>query len=396
LYYQKASFHQFRNLDDATIEFAQGLNIFIGQNGQGKTNFLEGLYLVTQGESFRYGDNKNFIRSECSESSVRADITNKELPFTLQLQLLKSKKNHLMNGKRTTSAFCAEQFPVIIFSPESLSAIKEGDDQRRQLVDSLLVTTHPEMALVLSEYRKALRSRNRVLRNHLDGLSPKNETMALLESLKPSFLLLATKLTISRIEALRSITPELNQAMRSISHSQSVDILVDYVVSGESAGNFNEQKVFDALNKRLEELASAELASGLSLVGPHKHDIMFLYNQNDSRFFCSQGQQRALILAFKMAQIVYHRKVHKNEPVLMLDDVLSELDFEKRTALISFLKDLRTQIFISTTDLGLPTEIKGSPIENGEDQKSDIGKTGLSSMAVFRIAEGKVVETSFV
>jgi DNA replication and repair protein RecF len=395
LYYQKAFFHQFRNLDDATIEFAQGLNIFIGQNGQGKTNFLEGLCLVTQGESFRYGDNKNFIRSNCSESSVRADIINKDLPFTLQLQLLKSKKNHLMNGKRTTSAFCAEQFPVIIFSPESLSAIKEGDDQRRQLVDSLLVTTHPEMASVLSEYRKALRSRNRVLRNHLDGSSPKNETTALLESLKPSFLLLATKLTLSRIEALRSITPELNQAMRSISHTQSVDILVDYVVSGESAGNFDEQKIFDALNKRLEELASAELASGLTLVGPHKHDIMFLYNQNDSRFFCSQGQQRALILAFKMAQIVYHRKVHKNEPVLMLDDVLSELDFEKRTALISFLKDLRTQIFISTTDLGLPTEIIGSPIKSGKDQKGDISDIGLSSMAVFKIAEGKVVETGF-
>ncbi len=386
MHYQKASFHQFRNLDGVSAEFVPGLNIFIGQNGQGKTNFLEGLFLLTQGQSFRYGDNKSFIHSAASESSLRAEVVNNELQWTLQLQLLKSKKNHFLNSKKTTSSYMAEHFPVIIFSPESLSAIKEGDDQRRHLVDSLITTTHPEMTPVLSEYRKALRSRNRVLRNHLEGLAKENETRAVLDSLRPSFLLLATKLTQSRIEALKIIKPELNKAMRSISKTQHVDISVDYVISGQSAADFDEKMIYDSLSKRLDELYLAELASGLTLVGPHKHDIMFLYNQNDSRFFCSQGQQRALILSFKMAQIVYHRRVHKNEPVLMLDDVLSELDFEKRTALISFLKELRTQIFITTTDLGLPVEM----------QESKTGMNTLAEMAVFKIAEGRILERSVI
>jgi DNA replication and repair protein RecF len=108
------------------------------------------------------------------------------------------------------------------------------------------------------------------------------------------------------------------------------------------------------LHKRLLELRDAELASGASLVGPQKHDIFFLYGQKDSRFYCSQGQQRAIILSFKMAQIVYHRRVHGFYPALMLDDVLSELDEGKKTALINFLQEINTQIFITTTDLLLP------------------------------------------
>lgn len=109
------------------------------------------------------------------------------------------------------------------------------------------------------------------------------------------------------------------------------------------------------IQKRSLELRTAELQSGTSLIGPHKHDIKFLYGQNDSRFYCSQGQQRAIILSFKMAQIVYHRKAHGIYPVLMLDDVLSELDKTKRDALITFLHEIKTQIFVTTTDFELPT-----------------------------------------
>lgn len=101
------------------------------------------------------------------------------------------------------------------------------------------------------------------------------------------------------------------------------------------------------------ELKDAEIAYGSSLVGPQKHDVTFLYNQNDSRFYCSQGQQRAMILSFKMAQIVYHRKAFGVYPILMLDDVLSELDLAKREKLILFLKDIDTQIFLTTTDLNV-------------------------------------------
>jgi DNA replication and repair protein RecF len=114
------------------------------------------------------------------------------------------------------------------------------------------------------------------------------------------------------------------------------------------------EEINEMTHKRMMGLRDAEFATGASLVGPQKHDIIFLYGQKDSRFYCSQGQQRAIILSFKMAQIVYHRRVHGFYPALMLDDVLSELDESKRTALINFLHEINTQIFITTTDLSLP------------------------------------------
>src|SRR6185312_16818402 len=161
----------------------------------------------------------------------------------------------------------------------------------------------------------------------------------------------ATDLTWQRLEALRAILEDLNQAMNSISKNQNVDISVEYVISGENALKMSYSDVENSLQKRVLELSDAELASGSSLVGPQKHDIVFLYDQNDSRFYCSQGQQRALILSFKMAQIVYHRRVHGTYPALLLDDVLSELDPARRSSLVKFLKDIPAQIFLTTTDL---------------------------------------------
>jgi DNA replication and repair protein RecF len=365
-----------------SVEFLPQINIFHGQNGQGKTNLLEALYLMTQGESFRYGDNYTFIQHNCREALLKTQIQNQDLDWDLQLQVLKSKKNHFANGKKITATSASEKFPVIIFSPESLSAIKEGDDQRRLLVDSLLSTTHLGLATTLQSFRKVLKSRNRIIKDHLQGQYTSIETQNLLESINPSYLELATKVTYARIEALRAIVPDFNEAMSAIGKRNNVDISVEYVISGENALEFDQKMVFDSLRKRLHELASAELASGSTLVGPQKHDLKFLYNQNDSRFFCSQGQQRALILSFKMAQIVYHRRVHKNEPVLMLDDVLSELDLEKRSALISFLNQTQTQIFISTTDLTLPEEI--------------VAEMRPKGMAVFNIANGKILERSVI
>jgi DNA replication and repair protein RecF len=99
------------------------------------------------------------------------------------------------------------------------------------------------------------------------------------------------------------------------------------------------------------ELRNAELASGVSLVGPHRHEIRFLFHGNDSRFFCSQGQQRALIIALKLAQIMYHKQSFGNYPILVLDDVLSELDEGKRANLIGYLMKIETQVFVTTTDL---------------------------------------------
>lgn len=352
--FEKLRLVNFRNYRDVTLSFSPRINVFLGENGQGKTNILEALYLLSQGDSFRYGDNVTLINSQTKESVIQALVNQNDLHYKLTLGISKSRKLLTLNNKKVSSTDLRKIFASVVFSPESLSSIKEGADHRRKLVDELLITFDRQNAHLIADFRKILKTRNKILKNNLDGLQDRRVTLDLLESLEPQFLRLGTQLTFARIKALQGLGKEFNSAMQYISGKSDVDISVEYSISDQNAYHFSEQDVYEALKKRLQELHDAELSSGTSLVGPHKHDIVFLYGENDSRFYCSQGQQRAIILSFKMAQIVYHRKAHGTYPVLMLDDVLSELDNAKRNALITFLHEINTQIFVTTTDFSLP------------------------------------------
>jgi DNA replication and repair protein RecF len=344
----------FRNYRDVVISFSPRVNVFLGENGQGKTNLLEAMYMISQGDSFRYSDNEVLINSNNQEALIQALITQNDLHYKLKLGLSKSRKVLTLNDKRVTSADVRKIFASVVFSPESLSSIKEGADHRRELIDELLVTFDRKNADLIADYRKVLRTRNKILKNFVEGLETRTITLNLLESLNPQFLRLGADLSHARITALAGLSKDFNNAMQYISGDANVDISVEYMISDQNAVNFSREEVQFALQKRMTELHDAELSSGSSLVGPHKHDVVFLYGQKDSRFYCSQGQQRAIILSFKMAQIVYHRKAHGTYPVLMLDDVLSELDKAKRNALITFLHEINTQIFVTTTDFTLP------------------------------------------
>lgn len=344
----------FRNLEAVDISFSPRLNVLIGENGQGKTNILESLFLLTQGDSFKYSDNETLINQNSNQAFLSARVSQNDLNYQIKMNLLKTRKQTFLNEKRVTAADIRRIFAAVIFSPESLSAIKEGADERRQLVDELLSSFDRQNNELIVDFKKALKTRNKILKNSVEGISTRESTILLLESLEPSFLRLATELTYKRIKALNELLRDFNQAMRYISGVNSSEITIQYVVSSEDAMSYSKQDVYNSLEKRINQLRDAELSSGTSLVGPQKHDIVFLYNQKDSRFFCSQGQQRAIILSFKMAQIVYHRKAYGVYPVLMLDDVLSELDKAKRDALITFLHEINTQIFVTTTDFNLP------------------------------------------
>ena len=363
----------FRNLESVDLTFSPRLNVLIGENGQGKTNILESLFLLTQGDSFRYSDNETLINQNATQAFLSARVSQNDLNYQIKMNLLKTRKQTFLNEKRVTAADIRRVFAAVIFSPESLSAIKEGADERRQLVDELLSSFDRQNNELIADFKKALKTRNKILKNHVEGISTKESTILLLESLEPSFLRFATELSFRRIKALSELLKDFNQAMRYISGFNSAEITIQYTISSEDAMSYSKDDVYKSLENRINQLREAELSSGTSLVGPQKHDIVFLYNQKDSRFFCSQGQQRAIILSFKMAQIVYHRKAYGVYPVLMLDDVLSELDKAKRDALITFLHEINTQIFVTTTDFNLPESFS------------------LDQISVMNVKDGKVL-----
>ena len=357
-------FFEFRNLRNAQIELAPGINFFLGDNAQGKTNVLEALYLLGRGTSFRPTEPGSFLRTGAGnetgseDRAPRAKITGhfalKDFDETVELILEPTKRFISVNGKRANATDLARFVPLVLFSPESLSAIKEGPEQRRQLADDLVLTQAPRQAHLLAQHGRCLRARNRVLRELAKGDGDVEGLERTLMSLNSLYFLLCTHVTDARTDALRTILPGFREAMAFISGIDHGDISVDYLISGESAIEWRESEIYDALCKRHRELAAQEIAAGASLVGPHKHDVRFLFHGKDSRFYCSQGQQRALILSFKIAQIVYHQTVHQTYPMLLLDDVMSELDEKKRLGLMRFFEGTSAQILMTSTEASCP------------------------------------------
>ncbi len=385
MYLQSLQLWDFRNFERLQVQLTPRLNFFVGENGQGKTNLVEAVHLLSRGVSFRPADPANFLRKNVDNSGdlrglssgfaggpidgvtagsaaafralqnpkakIAGTFEHHGLDFLVEMVLERGKKSATINGKRVNSAGLLKSFPTVLFSPESLSAIKEGPDQRRQLIDEILISCDPKQGQLLREQSRALRSRNRLLKNLSEGLGNRLDNEEALESLNKIYFLLSTHLTHARITSLKAIEPAFKDAMRFISDDTVGDISVDYVISDQSAMDWTDEKIFEALRKRHQELIVQEKSYGGSLVGPHKHDIKFLLSGNDSRFYSSQGQQRALILALKIAQIVYHHSVHQTYPMLLLDDVLSELDAKKRVNLMKFLEGVSAQILITSTDL---------------------------------------------
>ncbi len=353
----------FRNYLSQSIHFQARVNLFLGDNGQGKTNLLEAIYLLTKGVSFRPGKTETFIHHNSRESMgalkgalLSATIQKESLESQVKISLSRESKSYLINGKRSSAQALVQNFPSILFSPESLGAIKEGPEARRQLIDEAMTALNVNASHVAQAYSRCLRAKNRLLRDFKKGLYQEQGFKETLESLNSSFLPLACRLTQMRIAFIKDLVPDLQRSIQFIFSPKNVDISVDYSISSQSALEWEMEEIVQAQTSRLKDLQRSEIDSGVALVGPHKHDLRFLFAGEDARYFCSQGQQRALILSVKMAQIMYHQRVHGVLPFLLLDDVLSELDPEKRARLVAFLKQIKPQIFLTSTDLSFPLD----------------------------------------
>lgn len=355
--FKKIDLVHFRNFDSLSIELNPGINVFTGPNGQGKTNFIESLYFLSRGTSFRTTSPIHLIKEgiETEGAHVSAEFLSGGVENKVEAHLVDSRKNILLNQKKVSPTQLAQHLPCVLFSPESLLAIKEGPNLRRELLDEMIVTLNPVNMRVILDFQKALKSRNQVLKNAEER---PQDLKLLLPALDEIYLEKAVELAWTRLECVRRVNPKVSAIMKLLTGNHESETFIDYLVSDESAYEWTREKLVDATRNRMRELRVAETATGVTLVGPHRHDIKVLYGNRDSRFYCSQGQQRALILALKMTQIVQHHRIYGTFPTLFLDDVLSELDGEKRAFLIDFLMGIETQSILTTTDFSIFGDIE--------------------------------------
>ncbi len=352
--FTKVRIKDFRNMPYLEIEPGHRVNVLFGENAQGKTNFLETIYALTHGKSFRFSENENLMREGANSSGfalAEGLIEKQNLVHKVQLLITPESKKISLNEKKITGSTLSREFSTVLFSPESLSVIKNSDKERRDLIDELIVSVFHQKAHVIEDYKKSLRQRNKLLKDLKDGvIEIQRSNIEFLETLTEKFLRLATEMVILRLAALQKMKADLKAALSYVFQDSSVEMAVEYVISGQKIEHINSEEIFNAMHSRWLQLKSAEIKTGQSLVGPHKHDIRILLNEKDARIYCSQGQQRLIILAFKMAHIRLHFDVHGVYPILLLDDVLSEIDEKKRMKLIEYLETINAQIFITTTE----------------------------------------------
>ncbi len=342
----------FRNYETLAIKPGPGLNIFVGLNAQGKSNLLESLYLLATSKSSRAGKDTELIKFGTAQTCVSADILrakNSDIEIELTLSLTEKKAARINGVKHTRLAEVIGQLNAVLFDSGDLEIIRGEPSIRRRFLDLEISQTSPRYVLALGAYRKTLEQRNRLLRDLRDGHAPASARQSLPawnESLSQhgARLIERRRLFLDRLAQLAS---ETHRVLSDKRDTLEVSYLPSFALG--------ELVEADAIQARfLEELASVageEAARGTTVRGPQRDDIAFLVNGQDCRLFGSQGQQRTVALSLKLAERRLIEELVGEPPLLLLDDVLSDLDDGRRSLLFDLTAAAGSQTFLSCTNL---------------------------------------------
>lgn len=334
----------YRNYLNLDIQFNSDINVFIGANAQGKTNILEAIYLGAMGHSHRTANDSELIRWEESIGSVLLQFVRHSTEQKLQLNLINSKnKEIILNGNTIRSRDLIGNLNVVLFSPEDLMLVKGNPQGRRRFLDGEISQASPIYYRQLLQYARVVQQRNNLLKQFRDTRSNDYE---LLEPWDDQLAEFAATIVAKRIAAIKKLTMLANLMHRRITDNKE-NLVLRYEISGMNADDFIPEKKWYSI--QLQERRVQDLIRGNTSVGPHRDDLSLLVNGTDLKVFGSQGQQRTGVLALKLAELEFIRSENGEYPILLLDDVMSELDKTRREQLLLFINS-RVQTFITATD----------------------------------------------
>jgi len=335
----------FRNYDSLELDFNKNINIFIGNNGQGKTNILESIYVLSLTKSNRYGIDSDLIKFQEEVAKVEGTIRDDTLIKKQEVLITKFKKQLSINGKeiRKTRDYISN-FCVISFTPNDLEIIKGSPSVRRNLLNIDISQLYNNYINYLNEYNSIIKIRNDYLKKlNLNG----NSDYRYLDIINEKLIEKADKIYSYRFTFLEKINKYLPNVYKKITGLDGLIIQYDNSLGLEKYDSDTIKKKFgDKFKRNLHH----ELMQGITLTGPHRDDFLFSLNGMDMKNYASQGQQRMAIIAFKICELFIFKDILDSYPVLLLDDIFSEIDTKKRNKIIKFLKsDIQT--IITTTDI---------------------------------------------
>lgn len=359
-------FDEYRGYSRLELADLGHLVVLVGANAVGKTNIIEGIQLLTAGESFRRPAWAEVVSWDAECACIRAELVDADAnrSITHKMTVSCGKRSYEVNGKKRSASAVRGTCPSVLFIPDHLQMVKASSAHRRDVVDALAVQLSKPYAAIKADYAAALRQRNLLIKNEVHA-GP------LFESWDESLAVNGARLAVNRMRLFSRLSEHASEIYAQLADGERLECA--YLPSwerfdeagrqkGDAASIADIERARDVCELGIEDaqkligecsrrLAPQELSRKTSLVGPHKDEIAFFVSGRNARLFASQGQQRTIVLAEKLAEVELVRELTGTAPVLLLDDVMSELDARRRDALTEFI-DRSTQTFITTTNLG--------------------------------------------
>jgi DNA replication and repair protein RecF len=339
MYFKTLELSNYRNYDKLNIEFSNGLNIFVGENAQGKTNIVEAVYYLGSLKSHRTPRDREMIKWNCERAYIKSELSknsgNYTMEFLINNQDKKSVKINGINYSKMSEILGTAN--TIIFSPEDLKLVKDGPVLRRKFIDNELIQIRPKYHYALAQYNKVLAQRNNILKTIYK--SPSMKTVA--EVYGEQLAEYGSYIINVRHDFVRKLS-----MISKLIHRKITDGREELEIAYKStSGCYNDiENIKRCLIQHYTQNIDEDVNKGYTLKGPHRDDLSIKINGIDTKAFGSQGQQRTAALSLKLSELDIIKSEVGEYPVLLLDDVLSELDTGRQRYLLDALKNVQTML----------------------------------------------------
>lgn len=347
MYIETLALTNYRNYEELSVEFENKVNVILGENAQGKTNVMESIYVLAMAKSHRTSNDKDLILWDKDYAKIEGRVQKHHSSLPLQLIISKKGKkakcNHIEQQKLSQYV---GNLNVVMFAPEDLNLVKGSPQVRRRFIDMEIGQISSVYLHEMSQYQRLLQQRN----HYLKMLQIKKQTdQTMLEILTDQFIQIAVKIVRKRFDFLQLLEDWAKPIHHSISRGlESLEI--HYKPSVEVLEDQDLSKMVASFEERFGKVREREIERGTTLFGPHRDDLLFSVNDRDVQTFGSQGQQRTTALSVKLAEIELIDSEIGEYPILLLDDVLSELDDYRQSHLLNTIQG-KVQTFVTTTSV---------------------------------------------
>lgn len=357
----------FRNYINLDIKLNKNLNIFLGPNAQGKTNLLESIHISSSGRSYRTSRDRELINMDKSVGYIGLKVIKDNFEKYIEVKFEENKNKRVRINRVETDKLSdlVGQVNVVIFSPEDLKLVKGGPSERRTFLDEEISQIRPRYRHNLNKYKQILFQRN----NLLKSIKYNNKDSKMIDVWDAQLIDTGVEIILSRIDFIEKLSV-ISKNIHSKLTTDNEELSVIYAPSFKIESKDKDQ-IKETFKKNLNDELVKDIEKGTTSLGPHKDELEILINNMSSRIYGSQGQQRTSALSLKLAEVDLIKDEIGEYPILLLDDVLSELDVDRRKSLVKTFKDVQT-IITSTDDV-------------------EIDDIDESHKSVFLINDGKII-----